>query len=556
MKNRVASQMLVNYNKLYFVSLKDNLMYKTLSIEKFRAIKNQHFDLANYVTILAGWNATGKSTILGLLGNSSELKKEDGQTYSGKLFRAEFSELFKGSEEFDVSGSCKSELLWIDDNGNEDSKKFSITWQKGRFRIIPRSHDSSAKFKLPVIFLGLSRLYPIGELDDEDISSEYLTFKTESDKTWFFNNYNTIMLKQERINSVTSINVSSTRKNKSGINTDYYDWHTNSAGQDNLSQILLAILSFKNLKNNHPDTFKGGLLLIDELEATLHPNAQEHLFDLILKEARNLNIQVVFTTHSLTLIKKACDNVERCSKRKASKNNVSLYYFSFENDEVTIEKNCCYEDICNDLLVTKLPLKTKTEKIVVYMEDNEARWFLQQIIKGSGITTHINLRKVKIGCQSLIDLMNCEPSFKDYLVIFDGDLDSHSQARIKNNKDNYLLLPSKNKMSPEEIIWNFLNPNNDLSGFGNNLFYYENAKKINKRIKKEYFRNTPPASISGNKVKRDVYKDWFIKTKDVLTKTKVLDFWVKENQTLIDEFISDLKEKYNRIAKRKKLPTI
>lgn len=531
-------------------------MYKKLSIEHFRALKGQNFELGEYITVLAGWNATGKSTILGLLGNSSELKKEEGLTYSGKLFRAEFSELFKGSEEFDTVGSCKSDLTWIDDNGNEDMKKFSISWQQGRFRIIPRSPENSAKFKLPVIYLGLSRLYPIGELDDKDIYSENLLFKSDEDKSWFYRKYNEIMLKQEKIQSVTNINVSSTHKNKTGINTENYDWHTNSAGQDNLSQILLAILSFKHLKETSPNSYKGGLLLIDELEATLHPNAQQHIFDFLIKEARNNNIQIVFTTHSLTLIKKACENIALCSKNSKSKNNIILYYFTYDNNDLLIEKNSCFDDIYNDLLLTKVSTKNKKEKVVVYMEDDEARWFLRGILKNTGISNHITLRKVKIGCQSLIDLMNSEPIFKDYLVIFDGDIDKKSQTRIKKHTDNYLLLPTKNKMSPEEIIWKFLNPNDDREGFGNNSSYYEEAKKVDKRIKKEYYRNNQPAPIEGNKAKRDVYKEWFTNLKDELTQTHVIDYWKKENKDIVDEFVKNLKEKYNKIAKRKKLSTL
>jgi len=37
--------------------------------------------------------------------------------------------------------------------------------------------------------------------------------------------------------------------------TDYYDAYGNSAGQDNLAQIILAILSFKRLKEEMRDKY-------------------------------------------------------------------------------------------------------------------------------------------------------------------------------------------------------------------------------------------------------------------------------------------------------------
>ena len=61
-------------------------MYKEVIINDFRLFKDVNLQMGNYVTILAGRNSTGKSTILGILGNSAELKKKDGITYSGKKF--------------------------------------------------------------------------------------------------------------------------------------------------------------------------------------------------------------------------------------------------------------------------------------------------------------------------------------------------------------------------------------------------------------------------------------------------------------------------------------
>ena len=79
-------------------------MYKKIEIKDFRLFQNQTILLGKYLTVLSGRNSTGKSTILGMIANSGELKKKDGVTYSSNAFRAEFSELFKGSRKFDNIG--------------------------------------------------------------------------------------------------------------------------------------------------------------------------------------------------------------------------------------------------------------------------------------------------------------------------------------------------------------------------------------------------------------------------------------------------------------------
>lgn len=62
----------------------------------------------------------------------------------------------------------------------------------------------------------------------------------------------------EQLSSVDYVN--SPNKDTLAVTTQDYDWNTNSAGQDNIGKILLAILSFKRLKEKYPQAYKGGLL--------------------------------------------------------------------------------------------------------------------------------------------------------------------------------------------------------------------------------------------------------------------------------------------------------
>ena len=74
------------------------------------------------------------------------------------------------------------------------------------------------------------------------------------------------------------------------------------AGQDNIGQIITAILSFKRLKSNLGDNYKGGILLIDELDASMFPAAQHKLIEFLFKHSSKLDLQVVFTTHSIEIL--------------------------------------------------------------------------------------------------------------------------------------------------------------------------------------------------------------------------------------------------------------
>ena len=106
-------------------------MFRSLKINSFRMFTDKEIYLGRYVTALAGRNSTGKSTVLGMLGNSSELKKKEGATSTDGRFRAEFSELFKGSKQFDASGSNLFEINVTDANGNvAETCSFRTSWQK------------------------------------------------------------------------------------------------------------------------------------------------------------------------------------------------------------------------------------------------------------------------------------------------------------------------------------------------------------------------------------------------------------------------------------------
>lgn len=552
-------------------------MYKSIQISDFRLFKDQKMLLGKYLTILSGRNSTGKSTILGMIANSGELKKKDGVTYLSKAFRADFSELFKGSKTFDAIGANRFLITLCDDDGNEiDYRSFRTAWQqkdrdrisrvssgkkpnnsagsdvsgvkRERFRIIPfkkeENRQTEAKFNCPIIYLGLSRLFPLGESSDESITAKAITFKNEEHKQWFISNYKSILSLQSDVNDITNYNIGETdKKSGIGISTDYYDYLTNSSGQDNLGQILLALLSFRKLKEERGAAWNGGVLLVDEIDSTLHPAAQNRLIHLFIKEARANKLQIVLTTHSISLLRDICGRTAYNSHDDNVNNDIELYYLTNANRMLEIKRNIAFTEIESDLLVSSVV--QNSNKIKVYSEDAEARWFLRYMIPD--YLCYVDLLESSIGCDSLISMYNADISyFGNTLIVFDGDVSEEQLKKIpdtiRQNLGNIIKLPCGKP--PEQVIYEYL-----LNLDSDHAFWSSPASSIG--FTWDYFKERGPLSDDYNGEKdRDKYKAWFNDHRQYFESTKLMDFWMQDNKEGVDAFKRDFLHAYNRIAKR------
>lgn len=132
-------------------------MFTSLQLDDFRIFKNQTINIGNTITAIAGHNATGKSTILGILGNACELKSKFGTTITDKQFKTEFSELFRGSKLYDKTSGNIGCINYTNPATNESLEiTLRVTWQKwnttslenNRFRILPKWKDLSVSNKV------------------------------------------------------------------------------------------------------------------------------------------------------------------------------------------------------------------------------------------------------------------------------------------------------------------------------------------------------------------------------------------------------------------------
>ena len=533
-------------------------MFRTIKISNFRQFKDKEVYLGKYVTVLAGRNSTGKSTILGLLGNSSEIKKTVGETYTQNRFRAEFSEIIKGSKQFDVTGSGRFQIIIDDENGMETTCDFRTAWQKydkddesaDRFRLIPKwtkpdGSTTEAKLERPVLYLGLSRLFPIGESQKIGIKKPKIKFDNELHEKWFIDNYTSILSINDDVQTITNYSIGETdKKSGIGVTTDKYDYLTNSSGQDNLGQILFSILSFKRVSEKLGSDWKGGLLLIDEIDATLHPIAQNRLFDLLTKEAKACKFQVVFTTHSLSLLRYIAEKTEH--NGDDYNQNIELYYFTTANKTLDIRRNPAFHTMENDLMIQSII--TNNHKVKVYSEDSETRWFLRNLI--GNYISYVDILDVKVGCQSLMTMYRSDAEyFTRTLIVLDGDVEEKTlntvSKPIRDKYRNILLLPGGKR--PEQVIYEY------ILGLESDHEFWKRAGQYD--MTWQYFKENGPDSTKYKREKeddkdRDRYKAWFVDHEQFFDLAKVGEYWIKDHKVDAEMFLSNFKMAYNAVAKR------
>lgn len=423
-------------------------------ITKFRGFKEQEFELGSQLTAIAGQNGTQKSTLLGMITQTFSIPKDNPmygeKPLCGGSYRSAFSDKFRLSPIFDKPKEHEWSLFF--DNGQQFEIESIVRtgdpnvrfWRKG-------SRDKGDGYiQFPTIFLSLKRLVPLAEENSVKTDDTLLT-PTEVAK--FKELHNRILISNTEITSTTGI--SSTNKQSVGVSTSLYDWNQNSMGQDNLGKILLALFSFKRLKDKY-SSYQGGILAIDELDATMYPASQVELLKVLRKYASDLNLQIIFTTHSISLLKAVDELCKEVKQRSETFDQIRMIYLKRSDDSVLIKRDVDFNGIVLDLNVTAIAPRRKKNKITVYVEDKETELFVKAILKTK--STCLKFVNATLPCSMLIEMVaKAVPAFcYPYSIIFlDGDVRKHNaDMRKLANAQNVILLPGNE--SPERLLARFL----------------------------------------------------------------------------------------------------
>lgn len=566
-----------------------------ISIDNFRVFKDKEFSFSPHLNCISGYNGVGKSTLLAILSNIGELKKEIGTHINGNQFRGEFSQLIHGERDHDPTG--KQYTIYFNDlpdgdiiendfinklsfrstfqtvkKTKEKKKKINATvsgveqeltilesYQEivgnaPRYRLLPiksDERDTESKLTWPTYYLGLSRLYPIGESEEvtskKAVSSEINNSIMKAHKK--------ILSSNEEYISSASIEISDTKRKKGfGIKTKSYTEKMNSSGQDNLGQILETVYSFQLLKEEMKEKYIGGLLLIDEIDATLHPVAQNKLIDFLYRKSKELNLQIVFTTHSLSLL----DHVAKKQNYIGNNKDINVIYLTTKRNKLEQVINPDNVFLHNDLMNTYTGAE-RSRKVSVFTEDETARWFLNKILQYniSSQRLDLNLIEMNIGWTNIIKLIKNDYSYyRNHLVILDPDIRISenynnlvasirgTQYSVDRKHSNILILPGKSAI--EALIWNYLDSLNPDDEF----FYDRQIEQsgVNKQNLIEYgpfsdeYQNVPKEKLK--------IKKWFEQNKWICD--IAFDYWIKENsnEESVAYFFNSLVESHRPIYHR------
>ena len=492
---------------------------KTLDITNFRHLNNLNgIKIGERLTVIAGVNGTGKSSLLGLIGHIFSFHDKHGvilKTIDNKPFETKFSEVFRFSSKHDYQVPYNYGLTFSDGTRKLAVSRYIAKEQRFRIDVGSRQR-ASGKVRLPVVYLGLRRLIPLAQESDKSIKTIQDNKLTEEDKGLYQEWHNRVLVINDK---VVPQHTKSWNKELYYAVCDTYDAFGNSAGQDNLAQIILALLSFRKLKDEMKTEYPGGLLLIDEIETTLYPAAQQQLMDLLLKAAADYDLQVVFTSHSIEII----DYMLNPEAKPFYYSSEIVYLHNPKGAIEVIQDKTQIEGITANLRAMVKP-KSKKLKINVYLEDEEARAFFKGIITQE-IRAELEIKQFNYGADSYQSLLKERfPEFKGSLIILDGD---KSNGANPTKSKNLLFLPGT--VRPENVLLDYLDK---LST--DDDFWESHTGGYNKQV---FLKNKPTSTAN-----RIAMKSWFNAEKKNWGSggRKLFNRWKKDNPALLERFNVEL----------------
>lgn len=430
-------------------------MINELNITHYRKLKNIRLEFKPGINLISGTNGTCKSSILHIISNSFQGVTTDSEelreclsiiTRINQSINPKINNLTKGDNRYnDPAPGQQGELYRVQyNNGYALGFRRHNARSTSRYSLKPKYATPGESLpEAPVIYLGLTRLIPIGELTDV-----YANIR----KTLPEDYQNEIIQKYNELTGIPIKNISTHEitglKRRGEFETDLegIDSNTISVGEDNLFVILNALYSAKYYSSVTKN--KPSVLLIDEMDAGLHPSLQFKLLNLLREFSKNFNIQIIFTTHSLYLIDKALK----------AKDNIT-YLMKSANHSVSIMPN-------PDIFKIEMHLNSETrqnlykdKKLPIFSEDNEARVMINLIFdilsekdqQFASIRHHFHLVQMNSGCENLKTLFKDEVLTANTLkaiCILDGD------SRTHELKHNIISLPGQ--VSPEKLIFQHL----------------------------------------------------------------------------------------------------
>jgi energy-coupling factor transporter ATP-binding protein EcfA2 len=531
---------------------------KSLTFVKppFRKLGNFSISFADRLTLIAGHNGIGKSTILGLVANTFGITERSApKTYLGDPFYANIEQIvYLALDEVAEAqkDAASAPLVIASVDGVEVKKRCSLTqrtkWQ--RARVVPRTVEKSdgdavgqdAKVPLPTIYLGMKRFASAGEAEEKDVSSVKLAMHAE-DSALMREFVSAVILGAALTNDVNHQSIKGARKKSAQPGYEKHGPFAVSMGQDSLGSIATALASFSKLKREMSEDYPGGLLVVDEMDVGFHPHAIERLVKSLKTYAKRLDLQIIATTHSPRLI----EAVHPDGDGNANAPDSVIYLLDTRHPRIA--KDQSLRAILNDMALLSddaKPAKKIKPTLGIYFEDDEAAEFCSGLIsttKKSALVkkygVRINWIPLGVGGSNLLGFPTKDPLFLDRVLVVDADTAIPAEAAARGNAVKLPCVAGSagTARSSENTIKQFLK---DISAADDGalheaLLNLNITNPTSDRIQTTFFEDGAGASA-----KRDPAKKWWTKNWAKLKKWQVIERWADVYKTEVGDFETEL----------------
>ncbi len=545
-------------------------------VNKFRKLHNLVIPIAPRITVIAGHNGIGKSTILALLAHPSGLTSSAYLSYFDKTYQANFNEIIHIDYQGDYASKLgppkilsEPEVSYLI-NASEVVVKACRLGPRGKAakaRVVARNVGPSTKkfisadntievgpagkVPLPTIYLGMTRVLPVGEAAQGSASSSTKQMHADDAKliSAFINSV--ITGSNTSAAAITTQKIKNTGK-ISGQPTHAFDPRCVSLGQDSLGSIALALASFQKLQREWSD-YPGGVLIIDEIDAGLHPHAIGALTKSLKTQAKRLKLQVIATTHSPKLIEAIHPESE-----PNNKNPIDSIVYIRDTANPTMLASPSLKQIIDDMSLTPPLLGAKPEipKIKIYFEDDEAAGVFKALTPPAEIRRLNKKYKIKleplplgVGCENLARLADHDPYFKGVVMVLDADATVNKNSgknkhivKLPGYMYNAPLLGGENPditskpMAPERTLLQYiLNLVNDVNGNQATL-----ARLAAKDVTTDQLRAHMIDGETKVLSKRDQTKSWWKAKLQLIEAWGLLQEWAVDRGPAVTTFLQEL----------------
>lgn len=393
--------------------LKDNtrqtLKTLKLSYGTLRGLKKFTMNFEYPISVIAGENGSGKSTILAMVACGFHNLKNGFIPHGRKKSYYTFSDFFiQSKSEHPPDGlSISYEFL----NNHWRGREPGSGWQRREKGIMGRWNNYDRRVNRNCVYFGVERIVPHYE---KSVSKSYKTNFSKKEKMfdWYDDVRNIVSRVLNR--DYTSFEWYFHRNYRIPVvelDSRKYSGFNMGAGENALFEIFSTAY----------EAGDGALLVIDEIELGLHEQAQIRF----IKELKTLclkkKMQIVCTTHSATILQtlppKARFYLEEHTSTTVISKEISPAYATGKlSGKNSRELEIFVEDaIAVELIRTVLPKKLRERCNITYIGSSEAV-----------------IRQLSASYKNTED--------KEYLIILDGDKSGESKKNI-NKFLNYLETP-------------------------------------------------------------------------------------------------------------------